>query len=420
MKRSIGLGALFRINDSTQENGEEFIDTLSSSAHKKRSMRISRPFKRNILRFNKSNIQGDRDKALKRSSLRLKNLPSCNIYVKPVEKVTKIYSKRALEAPNMTDDFYLNLLDWSKENVIAIGLECCVFLLNDSNNQISQIIPSNGKTLITSVSWMTICKNRLAIGLNNGRVEIWDTDKLQRIRTLKGHSKRVSALSWNCNILSTGSLDSLILSHDVRDKSHLIDQFKYHSKEVCGLKWSPDGIQLASGSNDNHLCIWDINIMKRPKFALKSHKAAVKALSWASQDKNLLVSGGGKLDKSIKFWDTEEGTEIYSLRTNGQVCSLLWSDNSRELVTSHGYEKSQFFVWKYLPHKPEMPLVQTGELIGHKSRILHTTLSPNGSTVASTSPEDQTLRFWRVFDKKSEFPFSDFIGPSSFFKNVFR
>lgn len=27
--------------------------------------------------------------------------------------------------------------------------------------------------------------------------------------------------------------------------------------QICGLKWSPCGQQLASGGNDNVLCIWD-------------------------------------------------------------------------------------------------------------------------------------------------------------------
>ena len=29
-----------------------------------------------------------------------------------------------------------------------------------------------------------------------------------------------------------------------------------HEQEVCGLKWSPSGTQLASGGNDNLLHVW--------------------------------------------------------------------------------------------------------------------------------------------------------------------
>ncbi len=31
---------------------------------------------------------------------------------------------------------------------------------------------------------------------------------------------------------------------------------KGHEQEVCGLKWSPSGTQLASGGNDNLLHVW--------------------------------------------------------------------------------------------------------------------------------------------------------------------
>lgn len=66
-------------------------------------------------------------------------------------------------------------------------------------------------------------------------------------------------------------------------------------------------------------------------------------------------------------------------------------------MSSHGYEKNELFVWKYTPHKSnEMPITKTAQLSGHESRVLHLALSPNGTTVASTAP-DETLRFWKVF-----------------------
>jgi len=100
---------------------------------------------------------------------------------------------------------------------------------------------------------MNTNKNTLAIGLEDGTVEIWDTNTCDLIRTLGGHSQRVSSLSWNSNILSTGSLDSSIINHDIRAHDHIVSRFEDHTKEVCGLEWSFDGTQLASGSNDNTL-----------------------------------------------------------------------------------------------------------------------------------------------------------------------
>jgi cell division cycle 20-like protein 1, cofactor of APC complex len=35
---------------------------------------------------------------------------------------------KVLDAPALADDFYLNLVDWSAQNVLAVGLGSCVYL----------------------------------------------------------------------------------------------------------------------------------------------------------------------------------------------------------------------------------------------------------------------------------------------------
>ena len=109
----------------------------------------------------------------------------------------------------------------------------------------------------------------LAIGTSNKQLHLWDTNQFAKIKTFENqHTGRISSLSWNPsqgNLLSSGSLDSLIHTNDVRapQSQSLVSTFQYHRQEVCGLKWSPDGQQLASGGNDNLLCIWDINARMR-------------------------------------------------------------------------------------------------------------------------------------------------------------
>ena len=50
-----------------------------------------------------------------------------------------------------------------------------------------------------------------------------------------------------------------------------------HTMEVCGVRWSPDGRMLASGGNDNIVCIWNpMAGMERPVQVLTGHQAAVK------------------------------------------------------------------------------------------------------------------------------------------------
>lgn len=35
---------------------------------------------------------------------------------------------QVLDAPALADDFYLNLVDWSAQNLLAVGLDTCVYL----------------------------------------------------------------------------------------------------------------------------------------------------------------------------------------------------------------------------------------------------------------------------------------------------
>ena len=74
---------------------------------------------------------------------------------------------------------------------------------------------------------------------------------------MKGHHERVGAIAWNGPILTTGGQDGIVINHDVRIGGHMVQTYKGHSEEVCGLKWSPSGQQLASGGSDNILYIWD-------------------------------------------------------------------------------------------------------------------------------------------------------------------
>ena len=73
-----------------------------------------------------------------------------------------------------------------------------------------------------------------------------------------------------------------------------------------------------------------------------------------------------------------------------QVCSIIWSKHSKELISSHGYAHNQLTIWKY----PTMSKVT--ELTGHSCRVLHMVLSPDGQTVISGSA-DETLRLWKCF-----------------------
>jgi hypothetical protein len=57
-------------------------------------------------------------------------------FLQAVRKISKIPFK-VLDAPELQDDFYLNLVDWSSQNVLSVGLGTCVYLWSACTSQVS-------------------------------------------------------------------------------------------------------------------------------------------------------------------------------------------------------------------------------------------------------------------------------------------
>ncbi|KAL6342532.1 hypothetical protein AAG906_012381 [Vitis piasezkii] len=153
-----------------------------------------------------------------------------------------------------------------------------------------------------------------------------ETFNMNRSRILAFKNKPPTP-NWKNHILTTGGMDGQIINNDVRVHSHIVATFRGHRQEVCGLKWSTSGQQLASGGNDNLLYIWDrsmASMHSRSQWLhrLEDHTAAVKALAWCPFQRNLLASGGGGSDGCIKFWNIHTGACLNSVDTAHSACSV--------------------------------------------------------------------------------------------------
>ena len=255
------------------------------------------------------------------------NLSQRKISVKPYKE---------LPAPNLIDDFYLNLLDWSQKNQIAVGCSSSVVLWNNNKTQSDTLfaydytegndIENSENKYVSSLIWSEDGE-KLAVGNSYGLVEIYDVTKKELISTFKGHSSRVGVVSWNRNLISSGSKDNYIITRDIRcrdNDENIIKKFSGHQQEVCGLKWSFDGSQLASGGNDNFLMVWSLHSNK-PLLCNNDHIAAVKAIAWSPHQHNILASGGGTADRTIRFWNTTNFEPIFKVDTGSQVCNLVFT-----------------------------------------------------------------------------------------------
>jgi cell division cycle 20-like protein 1 (cofactor of APC complex) len=295
---------------------------------------------------------------------------------------------KVLDAPSLQDDFYLNLLDWSSQNVLAVGLGSCVYLWSATTSKVTKLCDLGLHDSVTSVSWAQN-GSQLSVGTNTGPVMLWDASKCEMVRNFGGHGGRVGTLAWNGRLLSSGSRDRQILHRDIRSPDDFVARLIGHKQEVCGLKWSFDEQQLSSGGNDNKLVLWNLH-SSMPVIKFQQHTAAVKAIAWSPHQHGLLASGGGTADRTIRFWNTLTNEHLHSVDTGSQVCNLMFSKTSKELVSTHGYSQNQIVVWRY----PGLSKVAT--LTGHTYRVLYLSMSPEGHTIV-TGAGDETLRFWNAF-----------------------
>jgi cell division cycle 20-like protein 1 (cofactor of APC complex) len=293
---------------------------------------------------------------------------------------------KVLDAPFLQDDYYLNVVDWSRSDLLAVGLGNAAYLWNFTNNQVEKLHQFEEYNLLSGLCWDRN-SDVLAVGAMNGRVQLWDVHKKVCKKELEQHQERVGCLSLFGNLLLTGSRDRTILLNDLRTPNQPVARFTEHKQEVCGLKWSPDGTYFASGGNDNKLFVFSPKttypVMK------KTHKAAVKAIAWSENHYGYLATGAGTADRCLRLWNVADKRLIDCKDTGSQVCNVIFSKQTDELVTTHGFSNNEVCLWK------AKGLKKVHTFTGHTSRVLYLAMSPSGQHIV-TGAGDETLRFWNL------------------------
>ncbi|KAJ3039839.1 ubiquitin-protein transferase activating protein [Rhizophlyctis rosea] len=305
--------------------------------------------------------------------------------------------ERILDAPGLKNDYYINVLDWSAYNVITVGLNNKAYTWEEKTGNVTEILAVPWPDHISCISFSP-CGKHLAIGSEQGLLQIFDfIGKERKTRYIYKELDGVSSLGWNKHgLLARGDRNGAIKIYQLKQNGvKEVHSWKApHIQRIVALKFSPDGRTLASGGNDNLVCLWDMaHMTDGPRKVLKEHTSAVRAMAWCPWETNVLATGGGLGDKTIKIFNTITGKCLHKVQTESQVCALVWSRAYRELLSSHASANEQLVIWSY----PSMKKVTT--MFGHLSRPLFVALSPDGQTVV-TGAGDENLRFWKCFETK--------------------
>jgi len=106
------------------------------------------------------------------------------------------------------NDYYLNLLSWSDDDILAVALSNKVYLWNSATGTVQHVVSSEDN--ITSVAWMPGGRY-LATGDEATKLTLYDVHVGKKMRQFSFHEDRISSLAWNQCIISSGSRDSSIV-----------------------------------------------------------------------------------------------------------------------------------------------------------------------------------------------------------------
>ena len=192
---------------------------------------------------------------------------------------------------------------------------------------------------------------------------------------------------WDIEPFPNGGIIGVVVSNFI----HLWDPLTgnttatlTHEANVKSIAFSPDGLLLASASEDGTVQLWDPHTHQL-KRRLIGHTDSVLSAAF-SFDGSMLASGSA--DNTIRLWDPNTGTLQATLRGHtNNVLSVAFSPDGSLLASAS--EDGTVRLWE--PHTRTLEAT----LRGHTDSVLSVAFSPDGSLLASASI-DNTLRLWNA------------------------
>ena len=166
--------------------------------------------------------------------------------------------------------------------------------------------------------------------------------------------------------------------------------YRGHTYGVSAVAWSPDSTQIASGSSDTTVKVWDAMVGNQ-KWTYNP-RTFIRTIAWSLDGKRLAFGGN---NRKVHIWDMVQQREMLQYTGHSDVItSLSWSPDGRHIVSGGGQtqRKKQDFtlhIWD----------TATGNYVltytGHSANVHAVQWSPNGKYIAS-SDHDKTVHVWEA------------------------
>jgi WD40 repeat protein len=166
-----------------------------------------------------------------------------------------------------------------------------------------------------------------------------------------------------------------------------------HSGWVGALAFRPDGQELASGSADKTIRLWQIPGGRLRK-TLAEHTDVVSAVAFSPNGRWLASAG---YDGMVGLWTEGHPTSDYSMRYKTVIPAVAYSRDGRTLAT--GGMDAAITLWPvsqdggFVAPRPQAMVKEIPQLKDHKSWVNSLAFSPDGLWLASGS-SDATVKLW--------------------------
>jgi WD40 repeat protein len=228
---------------------------------------------------------------------------------------------------------------------------------------------------------MFVCGNM------DGRLRLWDIVEGSMVGDpWEGHADAaIWCLDWSPDgqEIASGSQDSTIRRWNPNIGRQIAPEIKTSHGRVHAVRYSPQGDKFTSGGEDKMICVWsrDGKLLKN----LKGHEETVTWLYWSKDGSHIFSAS---YDNTIRKWGSIDGEELAVFRGHTRAVRCLCLTPNESHIISASMDCS-VRIWDLKTTQP------VGDPLLHAHELVAVVIFPDGNYIASAG-FDAKIYVWSL------------------------